>query len=442
MATLSDIEKGENDGKEIEVPLLEEKDGLDGLLMVLLATVVAVCGSFALGLCIGYSSPAQYPIMEELGLSFSQYSIFGSILTIGAMIGALTCGRIADTIGRKGAMRLSSIICTCGLIALYLAKIPVFIGEITPNKLRGALGSLNQLFMVIGLSASYVIGAFVGWRTLALCGLVPCVLLFSGLFFIPESPRWLAMSGQEEQFEAALKKLRGPHADISEEDNVTTLRLLPEVTVMNLFDKANIRAVIISVGVMAFQQFGGINGIYFYSNYIFTSAGFNPSVGSILYAFLQVIVTAINSILVDRTGRRPLLLKSASGLLLGSLLIAMSFLLKAQELATNWVPYLAVSGVLVYIAFFSIGMGAGPWIIMSEVFTLRIKGLGGGLVTFMNWFGSWLVSYTFGFLMLWSSSVENEPSIKRKASEESNKKIRFLASQGQVKQSNVAFRPS
>ncbi|KAL3516162.1 hypothetical protein ACH5RR_023064 [Cinchona calisaya] len=431
MATLPDIEKGDHDGDElIKEPLLEKKDGLDGLYMILLCTAVAVCGSFAFGSSVGYSSPAQYAIMEELGLSYSQYSIFGSILTVGAMIGALTCGRISDTVGRKGAMRLSSFICTAGWMAIYLAKvpkmlymgrfsigysvgilsyvIPVFVGEITPNKLRGAIGSLNQLFIVIGLSSSYVIGAFAGWRTLALCGLAPCVLQFLGLFLIPESPRWLAMSGQEEAFEAALRKLRGPHVDISIEagivkENVATLQLHPKVTLRNLFDKANIRAVVIAVGLMAFQQVVGINGIVFYSNYIFQSAGFNPNVGSILYAIIQIFVTAGNAILVDRTGRRPLLLTSASGLLLGSLLIAMSFLLKAHELATNWVPYFAVIGVLVYIGFFSIGMGAGPWLIMSEVFSLHIKGLGGGLVTLVNWFGSWVVSFTFNFLMLWSS---------------------------------------
>ncbi|XP_027114528.1 sugar transporter ERD6-like 8 [Coffea arabica] len=432
MASLPDIEKGGRDGKEgSEVPLLEKKDDSNRLYMVFLSSAIAVCGSFAFGSTVGYSSPAQSPIMEELGLSYSQYSIFGSILTIGAMIGALTCGTIADAIGRKGAMRLSSMICTAGLMAIYVAKgpnmlylgrflsgysvgilsyvIPVFVGEITPNKLRGAIGSSNQLFIVAGLSTSYVVGAFAGWRTLALCGLAPCVLLFFGLFLIPESPRWLAMSGQEKEFEAALRILRGPQADISEEadlikENVISLRLLPKVTVMHLFDKANIRAVIISVGLMAFQQLVGINGIVYYSNYIFQSAGFNPTVGSILFAVMQVIVTAGTAILIDRTGRRPLLLMSASGLLLGSLLIAMSFFLKAHELATHLVPHLAIIGVLVYIAFFSIGMGAGPWLIMSEVFTLHIKGLGGGLVTFMNWFGSWLVSYTFNFLMLWSSS--------------------------------------
>nr|XP_016490857.1 PREDICTED: sugar transporter ERD6-like 7 [Nicotiana tabacum] len=217
------------------------------------------------------------------------------------------------------------------------------------------------------------------------------------------------MNGEEEEeFEAALRKLRGKHADISYErstiqEYLTILQTLPKVTFLNLFDRSNYRAVIISVGLMAFQQFVGINGIVFYSTEIFKSAGFNPRLGTILFGVLQVGVTAGGALLIDRTGRRPLLMMSASGLLLGNLLIAFSFFFKAHSVAPTLVPNLAILGVLVYIAFFSIGMGAGPWLIMSEVFPLHVKGLGGGLVTLMNWFDSWVISYTFNFLMLWSS---------------------------------------
>ncbi|XP_070043480.1 sugar transporter ERD6-like 8 isoform X4 [Nicotiana tomentosiformis] len=381
----------ENGNGDTEKPLIVKHDAdqtahKEELVMVYLSTAVAVCGSYAFGTCVGYSSPTQFSIMDELNLSYSQYSVFGSILTIGAMLGAITAGRIADLLGRKGAMRLSSVICSAGWLAIYLAKLSI----------------------VIGLSAVYVIGAFVGWRILALLGVVPCGLLFLGLFFIPESPRWLAMNGEEEEFEAALRKLRGKHADISYErstiqEYLTILQTLPKVTFVNLFDRSNYRAVIISVGLMAFQQFVGINGIVFYSTEIFKSAGFNPSLGTILFGILQVGVTAGGALLIDRTGRRPLLMMSASGLLLGNLLIAFSFFFKAHSVALTLVPNLAILGVLVYIAFFSIGMGAGPWLIMSEVFPLHVKGLGGGLVTLMNWFGSWVISYTFNFLMLWSS---------------------------------------
>ncbi|XP_019051473.1 PREDICTED: sugar transporter ERD6-like 8 isoform X4 [Nelumbo nucifera] len=343
-----------------------------GLRMVLLTTSVAVCGSFEFGSCVGYSAPTQFGIMKDIGLSLTEYSVFGSILNIGAVIGAMTSGHVADFIGRKGAMRMSSTICILGWLWIYLSRgavsldigrflmgygigilsyvVPVFIAEITPKNLRGALATANQLLIVIGISVSFTLGAFLTWRALALIGIVPCILLIVGLQFIPESPRWL-----------------------------------------------------VGVGLMVFQQLGGINAIVFYASQIFASAGFPPKVGNILYSLLQVVVTALGASLIDRAGRRPLLLVSASGLFLGSFLLGISFYLKASQLSLNWVPVLALSGVLVYIGSFSVGMGAVPWVIMSEIFPINLKGIAGSLVTLVNWLGSWLVSYTFNFLSVWST---------------------------------------
>ncbi|KAI5659015.1 hypothetical protein M9H77_27808 [Catharanthus roseus] len=380
MAAIRDVEKAREGGEEVlTVPFLKkEKNDGDAMFMVFLSTAVAVSGSFAFGTSVGYSSPAQYPIMGQLGLSYSE------------------------------AMRLSSIICIGGWLSIALAMSPVllYFGRFLVGYGIGIISYV--LLIVIGLAVCYTVGAFVGWRILALAGIIPCVILFFGLFIIPESPRWLAISGQEDEFEAALRKLRGPNADISKEadeikENIAALQQLPKVTVLNLFDKANCQATIIAVGLMAFQQFVGINGIVFYASKIFKSAGFDPDIGSIAYSVLQVVVTGVGAMFMDKAGRRPLLLMSASGLLLGNLMIALSFLLQAYDLASDWVPYLAVVGVLVYIFSFSVGMGAGPWLIMSEVFPLHVKGMGGGLVTLMNWFGSWAVSFSFNFLMLWSS---------------------------------------
>ncbi|GFQ02504.1 sugar transporter erd6-like 16 [Phtheirospermum japonicum] len=207
--------------------------------MVLLSTCVAVCGSFAFGSCVGYSSPTQSAIREDLQLSLSQYSIFGSIVKIGAMIGAITSGKIADFIGRKGAMRISAVFCIAGWLAVYFSMeawlldsgrfctgygigifsyaVPVFIAEIAPKNLRGGLATLNKLMIVCGSSVAYILGTVVTWRTLALTGLLPCFLLLVGLFFIPESPRWLAKVGLKNEFNLAIRNLRGKDADVSHE---------------------------------------------------------------------------------------------------------------------------------------------------------------------------------------------------------------------------------
>lgn len=282
------------------------------LSMVLLSTAVAVCGSFEFGTCVGYSTPTQSGIVDEVGLSISEFTIFGSVLTIGAMIGAVTSGRLADFLGRKMTMRISATICIFGWLSIHFAKgaimlyfgrtllgystgvlsyvVPVFIAEIAPKDLRGGLATSNQLLICSGSSATYIIGALVAWRNLLLVGIVPCVLLLVGLLFIPDSPRWLAQVAREKEFHASLQTLRGENADTSEEaieikEYIESLQSFPRARVQDLFLSKNIYAVIVGVGLMIFQQLGGINGVGFYASSIFTSAGMQIS--SQLQDFLE-----------------------------------------------------------------------------------------------------------------------------------------------------------
>ncbi|XP_038879057.1 sugar transporter ERD6-like 16 isoform X2 [Benincasa hispida] len=438
------IENGGDHGNLENQLLLKREEGLEEEeassrnyengrtnLMVYLSTFVAVCGSFQFGSCVGYSAPAQAAIREDLHLSLSEYSMFGSILTIGAMFGAVTSGRIADYIGRKGAMRMSACFCMLGWIAIYLSKeslsldigrlftgygigvfsyVPIFIAEIAPKNLRGGLTTLNQLLIVTGASVAFLFGTVVTWRTLALIGLIPCITLHVGLFFVPESPRWLAKVGHEKEFLSALQRLRGKNANISAEANeiqiyIETMQSLPKVKLVDLFQSIYIRPLIIGVGLMVFQQFGGINGIGFFASETFASAG--PSagkIGTIAYACIQVPITVAGVILMDKSGRRPLIMVSAAGTSLGCFLAGASFFLKGHGLLLDFVPMLVVGGVLIFIASFSIGMGAVPWVIMSEIFPINVKGVAGSIVVLVNWLGAWIVSFTFNFFMSWSSS--------------------------------------
>ncbi|OWM74161.1 sugar transporter ERD6-like 16 [Punica granatum] len=413
----------------------EDSDGDENngnIAMVLLSTFVAVCGSFEFGSCVGYSAPTQSAIREDLGLTIAQYSMFGSILTIGAMLGAVTSGRIADFVGRKGAMRLSATFCIAGWLAVYFASgalsldigrfstgygigvfsyvVPIFIAEIAPKNLRGGLTTLNQLMIVCGASLAFLIGTVINWRALALTGIVPCIVLLAGLIFVPESPRWLAKVSREKEFRLALQTLRGKDADISHEAAeievyIETLQSLPKARLLDMFQSKHIRSVTIGVGLMVFQQFGGVNGIGFYASQTFASAGTSAEkIGTIAYACVQVPITVLGAALMDKSGRRPLLMVSAFGTFLGSFLTGFSFFMKANDLFTEFVPLLTVAGVLIFISAFSIGMGAVPWVIMSEIFPIDIKGVAGSLVVLVNWLGAWAVSYTFNFLMSWSSS--------------------------------------
>ncbi|KAH1217692.1 Sugar transporter ERD6-like 16 [Glycine max] len=408
--------------------------------MVLLSTLVAVCGSFTFGNCVGYSSPTQAAIREDLSLSLAEFSMFGSLVTIGAMLGAITSGRITDFIGRKGAMRISTGFCITGWLAVFFSKgsysldlgrfftgygiglisyvVPVYIAEIAPKNLRGGLATTNQLLIVTGASVSFLLGSVIHWRKLALAGLVPCICLLIGLCFIPESPRWLAKVGREKEFQLALRRLRGKDVDISDEaaeilDSIETLRSLPKIKLLDLFQSKHVRSVVIGVGLMVCQQFVGINGIGFYTAETFIAAGLSSGkAGTIAYACLQVPFTVLGAILMDKSGRRPLMMVNLLASfrnwdILRLLYCRYCFLSQGksldQSLMLECAPIFAVAGVLIYIAAYSIGVGPVPWVIMSEIFPIHVKGIAGSLVVLANWLGAWIVSYTFNSLMSWSS---------------------------------------
>uniref|UniRef100_A0A7N2RA56 Major facilitator superfamily (MFS) profile domain-containing protein n=1 Tax=Quercus lobata TaxID=97700 RepID=A0A7N2RA56_QUELO len=382
--------------------------------VVVVSTLVAVSGSYVFGTAVGYSSPAQSGIVDDLGLTVAEYSLFGSVLTIGAMIGAITMGfsEIFCLAGwlaiafSKGAwwLDLGRLLVGCGM-GLLSYVVPIYIAEITPKNLRGGFTTVHQLMICCGVSLTYLIGAFVNWRTLALIGTIPCLVQLLGLFFILESPRWLAKIGRKKECEVALQHLRGQNADITLEateirEYTETLQRLSEARILDLFQWKYAHSFIVGVGLMVLQQFGGVNGIAFYASAIFITAGFSGSIGIIAMVIVQIPMTALGVILMDKSGRRPLLLVSAAGTYLGCLLVGLSFFL--QDLQTT--PILALVGVLVYPGSFSLGMGGIPWVIMSEIFPINMKGSAGSLVTLVSWLGSWIVSYAFNFLMDWSSA--------------------------------------
>ncbi|KAJ0034659.1 hypothetical protein Pint_24994 [Pistacia integerrima] len=378
---------------------------------------------------VGYSAPTQSAIREDLNLSLAEFSMFGSILTIGAMIGAITSGRVADFLGRKGAMRMSAVFCITGWLAVYFSHgawsldmgrlftgygigvfsyvVPIFVAEIAPKNLRGGLTTLNQLMIVTGSSVSFLIGTVITWRMLALIGLIPCILLLVGICFVPESPRWLAKVGLPKESQVALRKLRGKDADITREAAeiqvcIQTLESLPKARMMDLFDSRYIRSVIIGVALMVFQQFVGINGVGFYASETFVQAGLSSGkIGTIAYACVQWFTGSDNH---SRGSINRQVWKTTTYNDFCHWDFPRLHPNWNHNLLLEWVPLLAVSGVLIYIASFSFGMGAVPWVIMSEIFPINVKGVAGSLVVLVNWLGAWAVSYTFNFLMSWSSA--------------------------------------
>ncbi|KAJ0080355.1 hypothetical protein Patl1_22734 [Pistacia atlantica] len=371
--------------------------------MLVFSTLVAVCGFFCYGFAVGYSSPAESGIMEGLGLSVAAYSVFGSIMTVGGMIGAILSGRIADILGRR------VVRCSVAGFGKTFYRVPVYIAEITTKDLRGVFTAFTHLMNTCGFSLVYMVGNDISWRTLALVGAIPCLLQIVTLFFIPESPRWLVKVGREKEFETTLQRLRGEISDISQEaadirDNLETFHQGSGARFSELFQRRYANSLIIGVGLMFLQQLAGVSGMAYYAASIFEKAGVSTSLGSTIVSITAIPATVVGVLLMDKAGRRPLLLFSVAGLCICFFVMGLAFCFQEISHMEELTPILVLVSLVGASVANSVGMSGIPWVIMSEIFPMNVKAAAGSLVTFVCWSCSWVMTYTFNFMMEWSSA--------------------------------------
>ncbi|XP_047329696.1 sugar transporter ERD6-like 4 [Impatiens glandulifera] len=445
-------EEGSDDGRDLKKPFLHTGSWYrmssrqssmmasaqairDSSISVVACVMIVALGPIQFGFTSGYSSPTQSAITEDLSLTVSEYSWFGSLSNVGAMVGAIASGQISEYIGRKGSLMIAAIPNIIGWITISFAKdcsflymgrllegfgvgiisytVPVYIAEIAPQNMRGALGSVNQLSVTIGIMLAYLLGLFVHWRVLAALGALPCLVLIPGLFFIPESPRWLAKMGMTDDFETSLQVLRGFDTDITVEVNeikrsVASTSRRTTIRFRELKQRRYWFPLMVGIGLLMLQQLTGVNGVLFYSSTIFATAGISSSnVATCGVGAVQVIATGISTWLVDKAGRRLLLIISSSMMIISLLLVSVSFFVKdltsSGTTLYEVVCILSVVGVVCLVIGFSLGLGSIPWIIMSEILPVSIKGLAGSVATLGNWFCAWVVTMTANLLLNWSS---------------------------------------
>jgi SP family galactose:H+ symporter-like MFS transporter len=389
---------------------------------VFLAAVFAAVGGLLFGYDTAAISGAVIFIKQQFSLStFPEELVVGMVL-VGAALAALGGGRLSDRLGRRTTLILTSIIFILGAlicafadsfqtllvgrtivglgIGLASTTVPVYISEVSPPKARGWQVSLFQLAITIGILCAYAVDyAFAGsggWRWMLGLAAVPGALLGLGMLYLPESPRWLAKHGQSDAALKILKRIRGD-SDVTAEfqeirDALSQASERGRWT--DLFGPTVRPALIVGVGLAVFQQITGINTVIYYAPTILQSAGISSASGAILatagIGVVNVIMTLVSMWLIDRMGRRPLLLIGTAGIIITLGTLGFAFLTPGGGLAR-----VAVITLMAYVASFAISLGPIFWLLISEIYPLKIRGLAEGTAAASNWAANLLVSLTF-----------------------------------------------
>lgn len=436
-------EQTEEDRSEQDSYLDKVKNG-----KLYMATFAAVLGPLSFGFVLGYSSPAIPELCriqdQRLQLSTEEASWFGSVVTIGAALGGLLGGWIVEKIGRKLSLMFCAIPFIFGftiIIAaqnhwmLYLGRVltglasgvtslvvPLYISEMAHERVRGTLGSCVQLMVVIGIMGAYITGLFLDWRWLAITSSIPPTLMLVCMCFMPETPRFLLTQGKRREAEEALRFLRGPDAPAEWECARIEEAYKNEeqsFSLADLKDPGVYKPLGVGIMMMLLQQFTGINAIMFYAETIFEQAHFKSSdVATVIVAATQVVFTAVAAIIMDKAGRKVLLIFSGVTMCVSEAVFGVYFkltvmkhnnssltslLTDAQGSLAEQPPtdlaWLAVGSMGLFITGFALGWGPTPWLVMSEIFPTRVRGLGSALCVLTNWTCAFIVTKTFQTLM-------------------------------------------
>lgn len=396
----------------------------------IVVALIAALSGILFGYDTGVISGAILFIRDEFSLSPQLNGLVVSAVLFGALLGAIISGWLTDRFGRKNLLIVDAIIFIIGtlgssfathLSALIISRIivgiaigiasyiaPLYISEIAPAKYRGALVSFNQLAITLGILLSYVVDSIFAesqaWRWMLGIGIIPAVLLLIGMIFLPYSPRWLMSRGRETEALKALKKINGQHhSECLEQLQIIKNSLRQQKGNWRMLFSSPIRTTLFIAGGLAFlQQVTGINTIIYYAPTIFQMAGFNSASSAIsttmIIGVAFVLFTILALPLVDSLGRRFLLLTGLTAMSLSLGLLSWTFHLQHPGPVLK---QLTLISMLVFIAGFAISLGPIMWLMIAEIFPLKVRGLGASIATCINWSSNWLVAITFLSLISW-----------------------------------------
>jgi SP family arabinose:H+ symporter-like MFS transporter len=388
-----------------------------------LVSLTAATGGLLFGFDTGVIAGALPYISDQFDLDPHMEGFTVSNLIIGCIVGALISGTISDRWGRKPLLILSALLFIVsaamsalapgireliaarfiGGLAVGAASVlsPMYISEVAPKNIRGALGTFQQLAIVTGILSTYVTNWLLqdtgpaNWRYMFAAENIPAVVFLGALLCIPESPRYLVQKGETKKAKAALFKLHGNSQAISELEEIEKSFDQVRVPLKEVLGRG--RTLFVSAILLAlFSQITGIDSVIYYAPKVLMRTGFDPSralLVSVMVPLILLIFTCVAIFTIDRFGRRPLLI-------IGSLGMAVSFLISgfafSPALTNGW---LVLIGILLFIAFFAISLGPIPWIYISEIFPNRFRGAAVSMATIVLWASNFLVGQFFPWMI-------------------------------------------
>ncbi len=388
-----------------------------------MVAVIAAIRGLLFGYDTGIISGALLFIKEDFNLSDTAQQFVVASLLLGAVFGALGGGPLADRVGRRRAIMVAAAIfivgslasaAATGVVFLAVARfvlglavggagmvVPVYIAEASPSDVRGSLVSLQQFLITVGILLSYLINYLLSdagaWRWMLGLGTVPAAVLLVGMFFLPESPRWLMSMGQSDEARTVLRRSRNSDEEVDEEINAITSQETAEerTRYRDLFKRRYRPAATVGIGVAFINQMVGVNAVIYYAPTILNDAGFGSS-GAILattgIGFVNCLVTGAALLSIDRVGRRPLLLAGTSGVTLSLILLGGAYLL--PDSAGALLNIILVGGLMVYIASFAASLGICIWLLNSEVYPLEIRSKGSAAGSITHWTLDMVIAFT------------------------------------------------
>jgi sugar porter (SP) family MFS transporter len=380
------------------------------------------------GLLFGYDTGVVSGALLFLHTSFGNVSSFDKelvtgLLLVGAAVGAFASGRLSDRIGRRPVILLTAAVFVVGVLGAAFSPelwvliamrfviglavgsasmaVPLYISEVAPPRVRGALVSFNQLALTMGILIAflvdYALSSSAAWRLMFGLAAIPAVLLFVGMLTQAESPVWLVTHGRMQEARRVLARVRSRDHDVDGE--IEEISSLGERTssYRELLRPDVRKVVVIGVLLAVFQQITGINTVIYYAPTLLHQAGLGNSaslLANVGNGIVNVGMTVIAIRLIDKVGRRVLLIGGTVGMAVALFVVATTFAVNGNTLG-HTAAIVAVASLAVYTGSFAIGLGPVFWLLISEIYPARIRGKSMSIATIANWGANFVVAISF-----------------------------------------------